>query len=121
MNARLGPLAMRIIALGAIAGLWLGLWLALAPSRAQARSCDPVVNPYEGTRYEGVDLRRIRAEGVQCPKARRVTRRAHKKALGLVPDSRGFLRFRWSVVGDLRPSSDRYVAKRRDKRVRWRF
>jgi hypothetical protein len=89
-----------------------------------ATSCSPVVNPYEGTRYEGVDLRRIRATGVSCPRARQVTRRAHRKALRLVPRPNGILRFEWhgwAVRGDLQPSTDRYVAKRNAKRVRWVF
>jgi hypothetical protein len=91
---------------------------------AAARSCRDVVNPYEGTRYEGVDLSRIRAVGVGCEKARIVARRAHRKALKQVPNVNGLLRFGWHgwrVEGDLRPDSDRYVAKRKGERVRWRF
>ena len=69
---RLAPLA---LALAALAG---------APGGAQAaQRCKPVVNPYPGTRYDGVDLTRIRATGVSCPTARRVARRAHRRALGL--------------------------------------
>lgn len=102
----------------------LGMHALLWPAVSVAESCAPVVNPYEGTRYEGVNLSHIRAEGVACPKARRVARRAHEKALGLAPSPDGSLRFGsngWAVVGDLSPSSDRYVAKRNGKRVRWRF
>jgi hypothetical protein len=91
---------------------------------AQTRSCAPVVNPYPDTRYEGVDLRRIRATGVSCRGARRVARRAHRKALGITPPPTGVRRFTWRgwrVTGDLRGSSDRYVARRGDRRVRWRF
>jgi hypothetical protein len=91
---------------------------------APARACQPVVNPYPGTRYEGVDLRRIRATGVSCRTARRVARRAHRKALGITPPPSGVRRFTWHgwrVRGDLRGSSDRYVAKRDGNRVRWRF
>jgi hypothetical protein len=83
-----------------------------------------VHNPYPGTRYEGVDLTHIRAEGVRCPRARHVARRAHKKALGITPPPSLIRHFRWNgwkVRGDLRPSHDRYVATRRGKRVRWRF
>jgi hypothetical protein len=90
----------------------------------QIRSCAPVVNPYPGTRYEGVDLTRIRAAGVSCRGARRVARRAHNRALGITPHADGVRRFTWRgwrVTGDLRGSSDRYVAKRGDRRVRWRF
>jgi hypothetical protein len=98
--------------------------LALAPSAAHAKPCKPVKNPYPGTRYEGVDLSRIRAEGVRCPMARRVARRGHYKALAAVPDANGIVRVRWRgwrVRGDLKPESDRYVARKGDRRVRWRF
>jgi hypothetical protein len=98
--------------------------VALAPSAAQAAACQPVKNPYPGTRYEGVDLTRIRAEGVRCSTARRVARRAHRKALAAVPSADGIVRVRWRgwrVRGDLKPSSDRYVARKGERRVRWRF
>ena len=49
--------------------------LALGPAAAQAAACKPVENPYPGTRYEGVDLTRIRGDGVRCSTARRVARR----------------------------------------------
>ena len=91
---------------------------------ATTRLCNPIVNPYPGSRYAGVDLTRIRAIGVSCATARRVARRAHRKALGLpVPES-GIRRFTWNgwrVTGDLRGASDRYVARRGGKRVLWRF
>jgi len=97
-----------------------------APSAdgASTRSCRPVVKPYPGTRYEGVDLRRIRATGVSCRGARRVARGAHRKALGTTPPPSGMRRFTWHgwrVTGNLRGSSDRYVAARGTKRVRWVF
>ena len=97
-----------------------------APSAegASIRFCGPVVNPYAGTRYEGVDLRRIRAAGVSCRSARRVARGAHRKALELTPPASGVRRFTWDgwrVTGDLRGSSDRYAATRGDERVRWVF
>ena len=91
---------------------------------APTKACKPVVNPYAGTRYEGVNLTQIRATGVSCRAARRVARLAHLKALGLTPPPSGVRRFtwhRWKVTGDLRPSTDAYVAKLADKRVRWRF
>jgi hypothetical protein len=91
---------------------------------AVAKSCSPVVNPYEGSRYEGVDLTHIRAEGVPCETARKVARRAHAKALKKVPDPDGTLDFhwrKWDVSGTLKPAHDRYVAKRGPDRVRWRF
>jgi hypothetical protein len=89
-----------------------------------ARSCAPVANPYPGTRYEGEDLKRIRATGISCRRARRVARRAHRKALALPPPLTGVRRFTWNgwrVRGDLRGSSDRYVARKDGKRVTWRF
>ena len=97
----------------------------VAPAAAaKARACEPVRNPYPGTRYEGVDLTKIRAERATCRTARRVARRAHRKALGLPPSADGIRRFRWDgwkVRGDLRPASDRYVARKGTRRVRWRF
>ena len=111
-----------IVVLGAV----LLLWAAAAPQLAGAgstRSCRPVVNPYPDTRYEGVDLTRIRATGVSCAGARRVARRAHHKALGLpvINPVRRFAWRGWRVRGDLRGASDRYVAVKGAKRVRWRF
>lgn len=107
-----------LFVLGAVVGL-----LAL-PSTAAARSCDPIVNPYEGTRYEGVDLTDIEAKNVSCSNARRFVEKSHRKALGLVPSADGYLFFRydgWSVKGNLRPDNDRYRATRNDKLIRWRF
>lgn len=109
-----------------LAGALCALWALAAPSAqgAAAHSCGRVVNPYPDTRYEGVDLRRIRATGVSCRRARKVARGAHYKALGLTPPVSGVRRFNWRgwrVTGDLRGSSDRYVAKRDAKRVRWVF
>ena len=101
--------------------------LAAAPPVAEAeagRACRPVVDPYAGTRYEGADLRRIRAEGVGCATARRVARGAHRKALRTTPPASGVRRLRWRgwrVTGDLRGASDRYVARRGTDRVRWVF
>jgi hypothetical protein len=101
--------------------------LGLTPPATQAASgvkCKPVRNPYPGTRYDGADLTRIRAVKVSCSKARRVARKAHYKALGLPPSPNGIRRFRWRgwrVTGDLRPAHDRYVARKGERRVRWRF
>ena len=112
----------RLLVAGAVCAV---IWLP-APSAeaASTRSCRPVVNPYPDSRFEGVDLRRIRATGVSCRTARRVARRAHRKALGLPLPSGGVRRFRWRswrVTGDLRGSTDRYVARRDGDRVRWVF
>ena len=98
--------------------------LAAAPSPAAARACEPVRNPYAGTRYEGVDLSRIRAVRTSCKTARRVARRAHYKALRLPLPDDGIRRLTWDgwkVRGDLRPEIDRYVARKGTRRVRWRF
>jgi hypothetical protein len=97
-----------------------------APSAegATARHCGRIVNPYPDTRYEGVDLRRIRASGVSCNRARRVARGAHRRALRIRPRVSGVRRLSWHgwhVTGDLHGPSDRYVAKRDGKRVSWRF
>lgn len=94
------------------------------PLTAVVRQCRPVVNPYPGTRYAGVNLRQIRSTGVRCPVARHVARKAHYKALGLPVPVSGIRRFRWhgwSVTGDLRTASDSYVARRDGKRISWRF
>ena len=91
---------------------------------AVARSCAPVMNPYPGTRYAGSDLTRIRAVGLSCRRARVVARGAHRRALGLPLTLSGVRRFTWNgwrVIGDVRGSSDSYVARRGAKRVHWRF
>jgi hypothetical protein len=112
----LGVLVAGVLALVAVA--------PVAADGAGAKSCGRVVNPYPGTRYEGVDLTRIKATAVTCKRARQVARGAHRKALGLTPPPSGVRRFSWhgwKVTGDLRGDHDRYHAKRHDKRVSWRF
>jgi hypothetical protein len=106
------------------ASLAMAAALVLAPAAQAVKTCEPVRNPYPGTRYDGVDLKPIRAVKVSCSWARKVARRAHSKALGLPLPMDGVRRFRWrgwSVTGDLRPDRDRYVARKGDRRVRWRF
>jgi hypothetical protein len=96
---------------------------AVAPA-ATTRSCGAVRDPYPGTRYAGVDLSRITATGVSCRAARSVVRGAHRRALGITPAVSGIRTFTWNgwtVRGDLRAASDRYVATRGSTRVRWRF
>lgn len=91
---------------------------------AASRSCPPLVNPYPGTRYEGTDLHGIRARGVSCEGARRVVLGAHSRALGQTPPPSGVRHFSWDgwrVTGDLRPATDRYLATRGGRRVRWLF
>ena len=81
-------------------------------------------NPYAGTRYEGVDLTQIRAVRVSCSTAREVARGAHRRALGLTPPPSGIRRFKWGgwrATGNLRGDSDRYLATKGSRRVRWRF
>ena len=97
--------------------LSLGL-LAALPGSADAafHPCRPILDVgfLDGTRYEGSDIYRIRAQAVGCRKARRVARGATRKALGLTPPASGVKRFRygsWSVVDDLRGDTDRYVAR----------
>ena len=108
----------------AVIGVSLLLAAVVAPPAATARSCEPVENPYPNTRYADVDLTGIRAARVSCRRARRVAKGAHFKALGLTPPPSGVRRFTWRgwrVIGDLRGSSDRYLATKGAKRVRWRF
>jgi hypothetical protein len=96
-----------------------------APATADAgKACGKIVNPYAGTRYEGVDITAIHGTHVTCGTARHVARGAHNKALGLTPPPSGIRHFHWrgwTVTGDLRGDHDRYVAARGSKRVRWRF
>jgi hypothetical protein len=108
-----------VCALCALAGI-----APQAATGAAPRSCGRVVNPYPDTRYDGVDLRRIRATGVSCHRARQVARKAHRKALRLTPPPGGVRHIRWhgwQVTGDIRPRTDRYVARRDGKRVSWLF
>ena len=116
----------RSMALGVVPALVAVFPVLAAPSAeaASCHSCKRISNPYAGTRYESVDLRRVRALKVSCPTARRVVRGAHYKALGITPPPSGIRSFRWrrwSVTGDLRGNTDRYVAKSRGRRVRWVF
>lgn len=110
----------------ALAGIVCSIALAgPSPVHADAalRACKPVLDPYPHTRYEGVDLTRIRTSAGSCETARRVARRAHRKALRITSTGR-FRRFTWhgwSVTGDLRPDHDRYVARKDGREVRWRF
>jgi hypothetical protein len=97
--------------------------LAVAAAPAQARSCRPVRNVFDGTRFEGSDLYRIRATGVSCQTARRVAYRATYKAIGLpvrAPIKR-FTSHGWDVTDDLRGDADRLSARRGARRVTWLF
>jgi hypothetical protein len=108
----------------AFAGIACSIALAgPSPADAALRACKPVLDPYPGTRYDGVDLTRIRTSAGSCETARRVARKAHRKALRTTPTGR-FRRFTWhgwAVTGDLRPDHDRYVARKDGRQVRWRF
>jgi hypothetical protein len=106
----------------------LALMIALvAPAAGQAayKPCEPVLNIFEGSRYEGSKLYNIRAQGVTCATARRVARRGTYKAVADVPDAHGRVKVsyrRWTIFDDLRASVDRFVAKAPNrKRVRWLF
>jgi hypothetical protein len=110
--------------LGAIVALCVAALIPAAAHAADFKRCSPVVNPYPDTRYEGANLHHIRALGVTCKRARKVARRAHRKALGRPLPADGVREFdwrRWEVVGDIRGDTDRYRARRGDDRVRWRF
>ena len=53
-----------------------------------------------------------------------MARGAHRRAVGLPVANGPVRRFTWNgwrVTGDLRGSSDAYVATKGDRRVRWRF
>ena len=118
MRRRTAALVATIACLAAVAS-----GPAVAPA-ATTRSCGGVRDPYPGTRYAGVDLSRITATGVSCRAARSVVRGAHRRALGITPAVSGIRTFTWNgwtVRGDLRAASDRYVATRGSTRVRWRF
>ena len=102
------------------------VWMGGAPvaETASYRSCAPVLNPYPGTRYDGVDLRGIRASGVSCATARRVAHGGHRKALEKPPPPSGIRTFRWRdwrVTGDVRGAVDDYAAAKGRRRVRWTF
>jgi len=120
-------LGMRRTGMPLIIGLVAALTLLAgsAPVTAAAsKDCRPVVNPYPGTRYEGIDLTGIKADGIRCKHARHVAKGAHRKGLAMTPPPSGIRSYRWhrwSITGDLRPIKDRYVAKRDGNRVRWRF
>jgi uncharacterized membrane protein len=111
---------MRAAALSALAALFL---VVAPPAAADFKSCAPVRDVFEGTRYAGSDLYRIRAQAVSCRTARRVARRGTYKAAAAVPDSTGHVRvdYRgWRIVDDLRGDVDRFRARASGrKRVRW--
>src|SRR3954462_102533 len=113
----------RAIKLLLIVGVLSAMTVAVLPAPALATtSCRKIEDPYKGTRYEGVDLRRIRAQGVGCPRARRVVRGAHYKALGLpVEPVRHYHWHGWRVRGDIRGPVDHYRALKGGAVVRWVF
>jgi hypothetical protein len=99
----------------------------IAPAAADAdfKRCRPVIDIFDGTRYAGSDLYRIRARGVSCGTARRVALKGTRRGVAGVPGPDGRVRVKfgkWTVVGDLRGDADRYRALARGgKRVRWIF
>jgi hypothetical protein len=110
----------------AAATLLLAL-VAVGPATADAafKRCRPVLNVFQGTRYEGSDLYRVRAQGVSCRTARRVVRRGTYRAVAATPGPSGFVRVRyrmWFILDNLRGSVDRFSARADGrKRVRWLF
>jgi len=98
---------------------------ATAPAPAHAKSCPPVLNMFEGSRFEGSDSYRIRATGVSCSTARRVARQGTRRAVAATPNVNGFVRVRyrrWRVLDDLRGSTDRFKARAGgSKRITWLF
>ncbi len=98
---------------------------AAAPADAAARSCRPVRNVFDDTRYAGSDLFRIRAEAVSCRRARKLAHRATYKAIGIPAAGGPIKRFSvdgWRVVDDLRGDADRLRATASGgRRVTWRF
>ena len=114
----------RVTKLTTCAAAVLALNAGAPVAAAEAKSCKPVVNPYEGSRYDGIDLRGISARNVSCRTARLVVREAHYRALEIPPPSSGVRRYRWrtwSVRGDLRGGTDRYRARSGRKLVTWLF
>lgn len=55
-----------------------------APAEAALRACTPVRHPYPHSRYADVDLTGIRTSLKSCETARRVARKAHRKALRML-------------------------------------
>jgi hypothetical protein len=99
----------------------------IAPATADAdfKRCRPVIDIFDGSRYAGSDLYRLRAQGVSCATARRVALRGTYRGVAGVPDPDGRVRVRyrkWTVIGDLRGDADPYRALARGgNRVRWIF
>jgi hypothetical protein len=101
-----------------------GLACETLPCPCPVQRCKPIVNPYPNTRYAGSNLHHIRADGVPCRRARKVARRAHRKALRMALPDDGVREYdwrKWYVVGDIRGRTDHYRARRGEARVRWRF
>jgi hypothetical protein len=96
----------------------------LAVPAGAATSCGSIRNPYAGTWYDSVDIRRIHATGVSCATARKVAAGAHSAVLVKAPPADGVEHFRWhgwAVTGDIRGAQDRYVARKGNRVVRWWF
>jgi hypothetical protein len=102
--------------------------VVLAPTveaEGRFKPCPPVRNIFEGSRYEGSDLYRVRAAKVSCRRARKVALEGTERAVADVPDERGRVVVTygvWTIFDDLRADVDRFVAKAPgNKRIRWLF
>lgn len=96
-----------------------------ASAQGEYKRCRPVLNIFDGSRYAGSDLHRIRAHRVSCATARRVARKGTYRGVAEVPGPNGRVVVnyrRWRVAGNLRGDEDRYEARADSpKRVRWIF
>jgi len=111
----------------ALAFLTAALLAVAAPADAAFKSCPSIRNVSQlgGTRFAGSDIFRIRAQGVSCTMARRITRGATIRALGITPPLSGIKRFRYqsyAISDNLRGNDDRYSATGSgSKRITWLF
>jgi len=114
---------MKTAIMAAAAAAVLGTAAAPAPAAAATKACKPVYNVFDGTRYEGSDLYRIRAKGVSCRSARKLAWKATHKAQSFTP-IHPILHFRvgsWHVSDDLRRAVDRLFARAGARTVSWRW
>ena len=98
-----------------------------SPAAAAVKRCEPIRNvaALDGSRYEGSDIYRIRANGTSCATARRVALRGTLKGMRLGATVLDYKWRRWSIHRDLRGSTDNYDAEVLTavplKRLTWLF